>query len=164
MITRAIPGAGVAQTGIEQLSAGGSAGGSSVMTEILIGGALALLVLLWVFGSALAILPLISAPVSTLTMQLAIYGLTYVTNIHINPAAQFIVALLGYLHLSTSPALTVDTFARLYQVEPARVRMYHHRPALAIKIGVPRPHVQSALDDPDCCGGQQYSLLLDLAL
>jgi uncharacterized membrane protein YdfJ with MMPL/SSD domain len=94
-VTNAIPGAGVAQTGIEQLSAGGVSSGSSVVTEILIGGVLALLVLVWVFGSALAILPLISAAVSVLSMQLAIYGLTYLTDIHINPAVQFIVALVG---------------------------------------------------------------------
>jgi RND superfamily putative drug exporter len=94
-ITHTVPGASVAQTGIERLSNGGTAGGASVVNEILIGGALALLVLLWVFGSALAILPLISAAVSVLTMQLAIYGLTYLTSIHINPAVQFIVALLG---------------------------------------------------------------------
>jgi uncharacterized membrane protein YdfJ with MMPL/SSD domain len=93
-ITHAVPGASVAQTGIEQLSAGG-ASGASVGNEILIGGVLALLVLVWVFGSALAILPLISAGVSVLAMQLAIYGLTYLTDIHINPAVQFIVALLG---------------------------------------------------------------------
>jgi RND superfamily putative drug exporter len=94
-IAHALPGTSVAQTGIEQLSAGGSSSGASVANEILIGGALALVVLLWVFGSALAILPLISAAVSVLTMQLAIYGLTYLTSIHINPAVQFIVALLG---------------------------------------------------------------------
>jgi len=68
----------------------------------------------------------------------------------------------AYLHLTTSPELTVETFARLYQVEPAQVRLFHHQPALAIKITIPRPQVQSALDDPDCYGGQQYSLLLDL--
>jgi RND superfamily putative drug exporter len=94
-ITHTVPGASVAQTGIEQLSAGGGASGASVVNEILIGGVLALLVLVWVFGSALAILPLISAAVSVLSMQLAIYGLTYLTSIHINPAVQFIVALLG---------------------------------------------------------------------
>jgi uncharacterized membrane protein YdfJ with MMPL/SSD domain len=94
-ITHAVPGARVAQTGIEQLSAGGAASGASVVNEILIGGVLALLVLVWVFGSALAILPLISAAVSVLGMQLAIYGLTYLTSTHINPAVQFIVALLG---------------------------------------------------------------------
>jgi len=61
----------------------------------LLGVGLALIVLAWVFGSALALLPLLSALVSVLTMQLAIYGLTYVTSIHINPSVQFIVALLG---------------------------------------------------------------------
>ena len=93
-LTHAVPGTTVHQTGIEQLSAGGS-GGSSVMTELLIGVGLALLVLAWVFGSALALLPLLSAIVSVLTMQLAVWGLTYVTNIAINPSVQFIVALLG---------------------------------------------------------------------
>ena len=94
-ITGEVPGAVVHQTGIEQLSAGGTSGGSSVLSELLIGVGLALIVLAWVFGSALALLPLLSALVSVLTMQLAIYGLTYVTNIHINPSVQFIVALLG---------------------------------------------------------------------
>jgi len=95
-VTHDLPGAHVSQTGYEQLSAGNSSsGGSSVGTEILIGGVLALLVLAWVFGSALAFLPLLSAAVSVLTMQIAIWGLTYVTSIHINPAVQFIVALLG---------------------------------------------------------------------
>ncbi|WP_050993627.1 MMPL family transporter [Streptomyces violaceusniger] len=46
-------------------------------------------------GSALALLPLLSAVVSVLTMQLAIWGLTYATSIAINPSVQFIVALLG---------------------------------------------------------------------
>ncbi|TDU02479.1 RND superfamily putative drug exporter [Streptomyces sp. 846.5] len=90
-----VPGAVVHQTGIEQLSSGGTGGGSSVLTEMLIGGLLALLVLAWVFGSALALLPLLSAIVSVLTMQLAIWGLTYATSIAINPSVQFIVALLG---------------------------------------------------------------------
>jgi uncharacterized membrane protein YdfJ with MMPL/SSD domain len=94
-ITGAVPGAVVHQTGIEQLSAGGTSGGSSVLSELLVGVGLALIVLAWVFGSALALLPLLSALVSVLTMQLAIYGLTYVTSIHINPSVQFIVALLG---------------------------------------------------------------------
>ena len=95
-ITHDLPGAHVNQTGYEQLSAGNaSSGGSSVLTEILIGGLLALLVLFWVFGSALAFLPLLSAVASVLTMQIAIWGLTYATSIHINPAVQFIVALLG---------------------------------------------------------------------
>jgi RND superfamily putative drug exporter len=94
-IIEAIPGAAVRQTGLEQLSGGTAARGASVSREIIIGGTLALLVLVWVFGSGLAILPLISAAVSVLGMQLAIYGLTYLTDININPAVEFIVALLG---------------------------------------------------------------------
>ncbi|MFK0022849.1 MMPL family transporter [Streptomyces sp. NPDC090798] len=103
-ITRAVPGATVHQTGIEQLSSGGTSSGSSVLTEMLVGVGLALLVLAWVFGSALAVLPLLSAIVSVLTMQLAIWGLTYATNTAINPSVQFIVALLG-LGLSVDYAL-----------------------------------------------------------
>ncbi|MFF8029871.1 MMPL family transporter [Streptomyces sp. NPDC007896] len=94
-VSHAVPGASVHQTGIEQLSSGGSGSGSSVLTEMLVGIGLALLVLAWVFGSALAVLPLLSAIVSVLSMQLAIWGLTYATNIAINPSVQFIVALLG---------------------------------------------------------------------
>ncbi|MEZ0069832.1 putative membrane protein YdfJ with MMPL/SSD domain [Streptacidiphilus sp. MAP12-20] len=103
-ISHAVPGATVHQTGLEQLSSGGTSSGSSVLSEMLVGVALALLVLAWVFGSALAVLPLLSAIVSVLTMQLAIWGLTYVTNIAINPSVQFIVALLG-LGLSVDYAL-----------------------------------------------------------
>ncbi|WP_127358323.1 MMPL family transporter [Actinacidiphila soli] len=103
-VTKAVPGTQVHQTGLEQLSSGSSAGGASVMSEILVGVGLALIVLAWVFGSALALLPLLSAIVSVLTMQLAIWGLTYATNIAINPAVQFIVALLG-LGLSIDYAL-----------------------------------------------------------
>ncbi|MEU0966804.1 MMPL family transporter [Streptomyces sp. NPDC005917] len=94
-ITHAVPGTTVHQTGIEELSSGGSSSGASVLSEILVGAGLALVVLAWVFGSALALLPLLSAIISVLTMQLAIWGLTYATNIAINPSVQFIVALLG---------------------------------------------------------------------
>lgn len=68
----------------------------------------------------------------------------------------------AYQHLTASGVLTVETFAQLYRVDPAQVRLHHHEPALAIKITIPRPHIQSSLDDPDCYGGQQHSLLLDL--
>jgi len=67
-ITGEVPGAVVHQTGLEQLSAGGTSGGSSVLSELLVGVGLALIVLAWVFGSALALLPLLSALVSVLTM------------------------------------------------------------------------------------------------
>ncbi|MFG2886729.1 MMPL family transporter [Streptomyces sp. NPDC048297] len=103
-ITHTVPGAHVQVTGVEQLSSGGGASGGSVLSEILVGIGLALIVLAWVFGSALAVLPLISAIISVLTMQLAVWGLTYATSIAINPSVQFIVALLG-LGLSIDYAL-----------------------------------------------------------
>ena len=66
--------------------------------------------LAWVFGSFLALLPLIMALVSVLTMQLFIYGLTYIvpSSSPLNPAVQYIVALLG-LGLSIDYSLLVVT-------------------------------------------------------
>ncbi|HEY2042892.1 MAG TPA: hypothetical protein VGH11_09465 [Jatrophihabitans sp.] len=50
--------------------------------------------LAWAFGSFLAFLPLIMALVSVLTMQLFIYGLTYLvpSSSPLKPAVQYIVA------------------------------------------------------------------------
>jgi len=64
-----------------------------VLVETLVGGLGALLVLLYVFGSALAFMPLIIAAVSILTSFLIIGGLT--TVMAINSIVQFLVALIG---------------------------------------------------------------------
>ena len=106
---KALPGASVHATGLTALASGSSASGkSSVFTELLIGGLGALIILAWVFGSFLALLPLIMALVSVLTMQLLIYGLSFLmpSDIPFNPAVQFIVALLG-LGLSVDYSLLV---------------------------------------------------------
>src|ERR1700730_10584975 len=105
----AVPGATVHSTGLAALTAGNaSAANASVLTELLIGALGALLVLAWVFGSVLALLPLIMALVSVLTMQLFVCALTYVvpSSTPINPAVQFIVALLG-LGLSIDYSLLI---------------------------------------------------------
>ncbi len=105
----AVPGATVHSTGIAALSAGNATrGNSSVLTELLIGALGALLVLAWVFGSFLALLPLIMAVISVLTMQLLIFALTYIvpSSIPFNPAVQYIVALLG-LGLSIDYSLLI---------------------------------------------------------
>jgi RND superfamily putative drug exporter len=83
---------------------------SSVLSELIIGALGALLVLAWVFGSLLALLPLITALISVLTMQILIFGLTYVVpaSSPIGPAVQFIVVLLG-LGLSIDYCLLVVT-------------------------------------------------------
>src|SRR5215469_9639449 len=88
-----VAGATVHTTGVNALAAGNaSTGHSSVLTELLIGALGALLVLALVFGSFLALLPLIMALISVLTMQLIIYALTYLmpSSSPINPAVQYI--------------------------------------------------------------------------
>jgi RND superfamily putative drug exporter len=79
-----------------------------VVTELSIGALGALIVLAWVFGSFLALLPLIMALISVLTMQLFIYALTFVvpSGTPFNPAVQYIVALLG-LGLSIDYSLLI---------------------------------------------------------
>jgi RND superfamily putative drug exporter len=108
----AAPGLSVDGTSVRALAAGNttSSGNSSVMSELIVGALGALLVLAWVFGSFLALLPLIMALISVLTMQLLIYALTYVmpSSSPLNPAVQYIVALLG-LGLSIDYSLLVVT-------------------------------------------------------
>jgi RND superfamily putative drug exporter len=99
-------------TSYHALEAGNTTGGgnSSVLSELIVGALGALLVLAWVFGSFLALLPLLMALISVLTMQIFIYGLTYVvpSSSPLNPAVQYIVALLG-LGLSIDYSLLVVT-------------------------------------------------------
>ncbi len=104
----AIPGVAVHTTGLEQLSGGASSGGSSVLLETLIGALAALVILAWVFGSVIALIPLLTAFVSILTMQLAVWALTYTTSMSFNPAVQFIVVILG-LGLSIDYGLLIVT-------------------------------------------------------
>jgi RND superfamily putative drug exporter len=109
--TVAAPNLTVHGTSLNALEAGNTTkGNSSVLGELLIGALGALLALAWVFGSFLALLPLIMALVSVLTMQLLIYGLTYLmpSSSPLNPAVQYIVALLG-LGLSIDYSLLVVT-------------------------------------------------------
>jgi RND superfamily putative drug exporter len=106
----AAPNLTVHGTSLKALEAGNTApaGNSTVLSELIVGALGALLVLAWVFGSFLAFLPLIMALVSVLTMQLMIYGLSYVmpASSPLNPAVQYIVALLG-LGLSIDFSLLV---------------------------------------------------------
>jgi len=66
---------------------------TSVLVETLIGAGGALVVLLWVFGSFLAFLPLVVAGVSILTTFLLVWGLTGITEVSF--LVQFLIALIG---------------------------------------------------------------------
>src|SRR5205807_146614 len=70
----------VGLTGLDQLASGGNQQGTSVLFETLIGAAGALVILAFVFGSFLALVPLLIAAVSILTTLLVVLGMTYVTD------------------------------------------------------------------------------------
>jgi RND superfamily putative drug exporter len=92
-----VAGAPVGVTGFEALraeAAGEEAGGSvSVLVEVLVAGAGALVVLAFVFGSFMAIVPLLMAMIAIPTTFLLVWPVAEVTDVSI--AAQFLIALLG---------------------------------------------------------------------
>jgi putative drug exporter of the RND superfamily len=88
------PGSEVRVTGMNELKAGGQARQSlGVVAETLTAGAAALAVLVFVFGSALAVVPLLMAAVAIPATFLAVYGLTEVTSVFF--VVQYLVALIG---------------------------------------------------------------------
>jgi RND superfamily putative drug exporter len=82
----------------------GDSDGPGVLIEALVGGLGALIVLGFVFGSLLAIVPIMMAIASILTTFLLVYGLVQVTDV--SPIVQFLVALIG-LGVSIDYALLV---------------------------------------------------------
>jgi RND superfamily putative drug exporter len=89
------PGVAVAVTGFEQIqTVGGSSGGSpSVLVETAIGGLGALAVLLFVYGSMIAIVPLLIAVPAILATFLFVLGLTYAMNV--SYLVEYLIAVLG---------------------------------------------------------------------
>jgi RND superfamily putative drug exporter len=101
-----IDGAPVRLTGYDALtdSSGSGDDGPGVLLEAVIGGVGALIVLVFVFGSFLALVPLAMAICSVLVSFLLLWGLTAITDI--SPIVQFIVALIG-LGVSIDYALLI---------------------------------------------------------
>jgi RND superfamily putative drug exporter len=93
VLTQHLAGWKTGVTGLNQLAAGNDTNGPGVLVETLIGAAGALVVLLFVFASALAFVPLLIAAVSILTTLLLILGLTTFTEVSF--IVQFLVALVG---------------------------------------------------------------------
>ncbi len=89
------PGASVTVTGFEPLqSAGGSGGGGpSLLVETLLGALGALIILAFVYGSAIAIVPLLMALPSILATFLLVLGLEQL--ISVNNLVQYLVAFIG---------------------------------------------------------------------
>jgi putative drug exporter of the RND superfamily len=80
-------------TSYGMLSAGGDTEGPSVLVETLLGALGALFVLVFVFASFLALLPLLIAAVSILTTFLLVLGLTTFSDVSF--VVQFLIALIG---------------------------------------------------------------------
>jgi RND superfamily putative drug exporter len=101
-----IAGAPVKITGYDALfeASGEDTQGTGVLLEAVLGGAGALLVLVFVFGSWLALVPIAMAISSILVSFLLLLGLT--TFVEISPVVQFLVALVG-LGISIDYALLV---------------------------------------------------------
>jgi RND superfamily putative drug exporter len=101
-----VGGAPVRVTGYDALvdAAGAGGGGSGVLLEAVVGGVGALIVLIFVFGSALALVPIGMAICSVLVSFLLLYGLTTITDL--SPIVQFLVALIG-LGVSIDYALLI---------------------------------------------------------
>src|SRR5829696_1441852 len=94
-LTSAATSAGL-ETGLTSytlLAAGGDTEGPSILVETLFGAVGALAVLLFVFASFLAFVPLLIAAVSILTTFLLVLGLTYLTDVSF--VVQFLIALIG---------------------------------------------------------------------
>src|SRR3954451_19623673 len=89
-----VGGAAVHLTGYDALAnqSGGNEG-PGVLLEALLGGLGALVILAFVFGSWLAIIPLLMAVPAILTSFLLVYGLTKITDV--SPIVQFLIALIG---------------------------------------------------------------------
>jgi putative drug exporter of the RND superfamily len=85
-------GSTVGVTGFGELSGSGG-GGSGVLTETMIGALGAIVILAFVFGSFIALVPLVTALVSILTTFLLVDGLTLAVDVSF--LVQFLVALIG---------------------------------------------------------------------
>jgi len=101
-----VGGAPVRLTGYDALydSSGEADQGTGVLLEAVLGGVGALVVLVFVFGSWLALVPLAMAISSVLVSFLLLWGLTTITEV--SPIVQFLVALIG-LGVSIDYALLI---------------------------------------------------------
>ncbi len=90
-----VGGAPIHVTGFDALAqdSGGNSEGPGVLAEAVIGGLGALVVLVFVFASFLAVVPLVMAVVSIMTTFVLLLGLTELTAV--SPIVQFLIALIG---------------------------------------------------------------------
>lgn len=61
-------------------------------------------------------------------------------------------------------ALTVETVARAYQVNPEKVSIISYEVVNSIKITFPRKHISGSLEDNDIYGCQQHVPLANIEI
>jgi len=69
-----------------------------------------------------------------------------------------------YARALRAPGLAAVAIARLYKVEPQRVRIYPYPPAHAIKIAIDRSVIAGTPGDRDVYGAQQHGPLLEIEI
>jgi RND superfamily putative drug exporter len=106
LATHRIAGARILVTGRDALASWSNGGGAGIVTETLLGG---LGILILVFGSFLAVMPLLIAMVAIPTTFLLVWGLTTVTDVSF--IVQFLIALIG-LGVSIDYSLLIVTRRR----------------------------------------------------
>lgn len=70
----------------------------------------------------------------------------------------------NYDRYSQSPALSSESIARIYGVDPAKVMHFSVPNLQVLKISYPRKSPQGGVEERDLHSGQQYSYLLNLEL
>ena len=70
----------------------------------------------------------------------------------------------NYRRVLKSGVITKESFSKIYKVPIRDITFVHHDTAKAIKISIPRPVFQCALEDGDTYGGQQYGPLVQLEI
>ena len=68
----------------------------------------------------------------------------------------------SYERVRDSGILRAERVAEVYRLEPNEVQVFDYRPALALKITLPRPVVSGGQRDNDVYGGQFHSPLVTL--
>ena len=70
----------------------------------------------------------------------------------------------NYHRYVDSPALSPESIAAIYRIDPATVQRYPIEQLRVLKISYPRRSPQGSVDDRDLHSGQQYTYLLDVEL
>lgn len=69
-----------------------------------------------------------------------------------------------YRRVVKSGVLNRSLISSLYNISENAILFFEHDLARAIKISIPRPHIQGQVEDGDTMGGQQFAPLVKLEI